>query len=51
NPRHLLDYDEEEDPEMEIEEEEPEEEPVEDRNHYLDTETSLMHTLTHSLET
>nr|GFC85135.1 hypothetical protein [Tanacetum cinerariifolium] len=30
NPRHLLDYDEEEDPEMEIEEEEPEEEPVEE---------------------
>nr|GEW26661.1 retrovirus-related Pol polyprotein from transposon TNT 1-94 [Tanacetum cinerariifolium] len=27
NPHHLLDYDEEEDPEMEIEEEEPEEEP------------------------
>nr|GFC70891.1 hypothetical protein [Tanacetum cinerariifolium] len=27
---HLLDYDEEEDPEMEIEEEEPEEEPVEE---------------------
>nr|GFD07516.1 hypothetical protein [Tanacetum cinerariifolium] len=30
NPRHLLDYDEEEDPEMEIKEEEPEEEPVEE---------------------
>nr|GFB94850.1 hypothetical protein [Tanacetum cinerariifolium] len=30
NPRHLLDYDEEEDPEMGIEEEEPEEEPVEE---------------------
>nr|GFD63993.1 hypothetical protein [Tanacetum cinerariifolium] len=30
NPCHLLDYDEEEDPEMEIEEEEPEEEPVEE---------------------
>nr|GFA99630.1 putative reverse transcriptase domain-containing protein [Tanacetum cinerariifolium] len=30
DPHHLLDYDEEEDPEMEIEEEEPEEEPVEE---------------------
>nr|GFD62468.1 hypothetical protein [Tanacetum cinerariifolium] len=30
NPRHLLDYDEEEDPEMDIEEEEPEEEPIEE---------------------
>nr|GFD44368.1 hypothetical protein [Tanacetum cinerariifolium] len=30
NPHHLLDYDEKEDPKMEIEEEEPEEEPVEE---------------------
>nr|GFD05459.1 hypothetical protein [Tanacetum cinerariifolium] len=30
NPYHLLDYDEEEDPEMDIEEEEPEEDPVEE---------------------
>nr|GEX66803.1 hypothetical protein [Tanacetum cinerariifolium] len=30
DPHHLLDYDKEEDPEMEIEEEEPEEEPVDD---------------------
>nr|GFC38801.1 hypothetical protein [Tanacetum cinerariifolium] len=30
NPRHLLDYDKEEDPKMEIEEEELEEEPVEE---------------------
>nr|GEY63496.1 hypothetical protein [Tanacetum cinerariifolium] len=30
DPHHLLDYDEEEDPEMEIKEEEPEEEPIEE---------------------
>nr|GFD32632.1 hypothetical protein [Tanacetum cinerariifolium] len=30
DPHHFLDYDKEEDPEMEIEEEEPEEDPVEE---------------------
>nr|GFB15377.1 hypothetical protein [Tanacetum cinerariifolium] len=30
DPHHLLDYDEEKDPEMDIEEEEPEKEPVEE---------------------
>nr|GFC61349.1 hypothetical protein [Tanacetum cinerariifolium] len=32
DPHHLLDYDEEEDPEMDIEEEEPEEEPADEAN-------------------
>nr|GFB17036.1 hypothetical protein [Tanacetum cinerariifolium] len=38
DPHHLLDYDEEEDPEMEIEEEEPEEEPAEDADNELEVE-------------
>nr|GFB46879.1 hypothetical protein [Tanacetum cinerariifolium] len=36
DPHHLLDYDEEEDPEMDIEEEEPEEEPPKNMNGWVD---------------
>nr|GEX84043.1 putative zinc finger, CCHC-type, retrotransposon Gag domain protein [Tanacetum cinerariifolium] len=38
DPYHLLDYDEEEDPKMDIEEEEPEEDPEEDENEDVDIE-------------
>nr|GFD01058.1 hypothetical protein [Tanacetum cinerariifolium] len=37
-PHHLLDYDEEEDPEMDIEEEEPEEEPAKEADAELKVE-------------